>query len=307
MSKSHEPVFKKIIKAVLPVEARKRIRGCISNQRLKKRKAIWDNAVAKDGWFVCKIPPKVKMKLYCDSMLSHQIFFEEFEFDERDFMLRFLRPGDVYADIGANVGLFTLIAAKIVGPTGRVFAFEPVQKPHKRLVENIQLNKFKNVQNEQVAFSDSSGSFEMMVAEDEMDGFNSFAPPYMGEHYARETVTTNTWDAFAGLHKLAGLVTLMKIDVEGWELKVLSGGQNLLSREDAPVLQVEFTDGAAKAAGSSCQEIYRSLESLGYKIYRHDRVTKTLNPDPIRLEYPYLNLYAIKDLAAAQLRLNGVR
>lgn len=145
----------------------------------------------------------------------------------------------------------------------------------------------------------------MMVAEDEMDGFNSFARPYMGEHYARETVITKTWDAFAGLHQLAGSVTLMKIDVEGWEFKVLSGGHDLFSREDAPVLQVEFTDGAAKAAGSSCQEIYRLLESLGYKIYKHDRVTKTLNPDPIRQEYPYLNLYAIKNLAAAQHRLSG--
>lgn len=150
MTNADERLGKKIIKAVLPVELRKCIRGYLSNQRLKKRKAIWDQALAGKGWFICNILPKVKMKLYCDSILSHQIFFDEFEFDERDFMRRFLRPGDVYADIGANVGLFTVIAAKLVGPKGRVFTFEPVLKTYKRLFQNIQLNKFTNVQSDRL-------------------------------------------------------------------------------------------------------------------------------------------------------------
>ena len=54
---------------------------------------------------------------------------------------------------------------------------------------------------------------------------------------------------------LLGNVTMMKIDVEGWESRVLAGGKEVFTRPDAPVLQVEFTDAAAKAAGSSCRQL----------------------------------------------------
>ncbi len=275
----------------------------IKDFQYRTREAKWEKEAAQGGYLIHKIAPRVRMKLYCDSMLSRLILFNDFEGDERDFMLRFLRPGDVYVDIGANVGLFTLIAARAVGPKGRVIAFEPVSKTNQRLCENIGLNKFANVQVEKCAMSDSTGKFSIMVAEDEMDAFNSFARPYKGEHYAEESVSTTSWDEYAGSHSLEGRVTFMKIDVEGWETKVLQGGRGQLSRDDAPVLQVEFTDDAAKAAGSSCRENYRLMESMGYRLYIYDRAAKKLKPDAIREEYPYLNLYAVKDMAVVERRL----
>jgi FkbM family methyltransferase len=281
------------------------LRKRISDYQYRTLTAKWEKEAARGGYVIHKIAPKVRMKLYCDSMLSRLILFNDFEADERDFMLRFLRAGDVCMDVGANVGLFTLIAARAVGPKGRVIAFEPVSKTNKRLSENIGLNHFTNVQVEQCALSDSTGKFNIMVAEDEMDAFNSFARPYTGEHYAEESVSTTSWDEFAVKHSLEGRVTFMKIDVEGWETKVIEGGRGQFSREDAPVLQVEFTDDAAKAAGCSCQENYRLLESMGYQLYTYDRGAKMLKPDAIREEYPYLNLYAAKDVAAVQARLNG--
>jgi FkbM family methyltransferase len=278
---------------------RKRIR----DYQYRTRMAKWEKESAQGGFIIHKIAPGVRMKLYCDSMLSRQILFNDFEADERDFMIRFLRPGDMFVDVGANAGLFTLIAARAVGPKGRVISFEPVSKTNKRLSENVGLNRFTNVQVEQCALSDATGKFSFMVAQDEMDGFNSFARPYMGENYAEETVSTMSWDEYAAKHSLQGRVTFMKIDVEGWETKVLQGGSGQLSRQDAPVLQVEFTDDAAKAAGSSCRENYRVLEGMGYQLYTYDRAGRILKPDAIRDEYPYLNLYAVKDLGAVQARL----
>jgi FkbM family methyltransferase len=277
----------------------------IKDFKYRTLQAKWEKEVAKKGSVIHEIAPKVRMKLYSDSMLSRLILFNDFEGEERDFMRRFLRAGDVYVDIGANAGLFTLIAARAVGPKGRVIAFEPVSKTNKRLIENIELNKFGNVEVVRKGVSDSSGELKIMVAEDEMDVFNSFARPYMGEHYVQETVSTTTWDEFAEERSLGGRVAFMKIDVEGWETKVIEGARGQFSREDAPVLQVEFTDEAAKAAGSSCRENYRLLEGMGYRMYCYDRAEKRLKPDAIREEYPYLNLYAVKDLAAAQGRLGG--
>jgi hypothetical protein len=99
----------------------------------------------------------------------------------------------------------------------------------------------------------------------------------------------------------------MKIDVEGWEAPVLEGARQSLLQRDAPVLQVEFTDEAATAAGYSCRGVYQQLEELGYRLYFFDAEQRTLVPDPIRDSYPYLNLFAVKDVDAVMRRLRGER
>ncbi len=99
---------------------------------------------------------------------------------------------------------------------------------------------------------------------------------------------------------------MMKIDVEGWEHHVIQGGCEILSREDAPVLQVEFTEKAAEAAGHSCTELYRSLEELGYRMFTYDAKAKKLTADPIRESYPYLNLIAVKRIDQITSRINAV-
>src|SRR5262249_39728633 len=80
---------------------------------------------ARPHTLVIKLQPAVKMRLYGDSELCRLIYCRHFEATERAFLNRFLRPGDVFVDVGANIGLFTLIAAACVLPAGRVVAFEP--------------------------------------------------------------------------------------------------------------------------------------------------------------------------------------
>ncbi len=253
--------------------------------------------------FEFNIAPEVKINIYSDDFLSHLICFRNFEANERDFVYRFLKEGDAFVDVGANVGLFSLIAARAVGPDGHVIAFEPSPKICQRLMENVLLNDFTNVQIIQSALSSKTGESVMSIAQDGKDVFNSLAKPIAGEQYASEAVSTVKWDDFVSDCPYTRNVTLMKIDVEGWEHHVLLGGSEWLSRDNAPVLQVEFTDAAARAAGVSCQENYRLLERLGFKLFTYDSTNKQLIHDPIRDEYPYLNLFAIKDLAAAQERL----
>ena len=102
---------------------------------------------------------------------------------------------------------------------------------------------------------------------------------------------------------LIGSVTMMKIDVEGWESRVLAGGKEVFAREDAPVLQVEFTDAAAEAAGTSCRQLYEFLESFGYRMFCYDVSKRALIEDPLREEYPYVNLMAAKNIDFVNLRL----
>jgi hypothetical protein len=96
---------------------------------------------------------------------------------------------------------------------------------------------------------------------------------------------------------------MMKIDVEGWETRVLEGARETFSRDDAPLLQVEFTEAASTSAGSSCESLYRLLENLGYRMFGYDSSRRELIHDPLRESYPYVNLIAAKTPEEANSRL----
>lgn len=265
-------------------------------EHVKHKQDMWWQSQAKIRENIeIVIQSGIKMRLYFDSKLSQILYFyPEFESQELRFLNTFLKPGDIFVDVGANIGLYTLIAASLVGLGGVVYAFEPCSKTFQRLVNNVHLNNLNNVFCHQIALSDKTSNVDMVVSLDGFDAWNSFAQPVMGKSFASETVTSITWDGFIQEHKIAERVTLMKIDVEGWETKVLAGGREFFSRTDAPALQVEFTEQACQSAGSSCEELYHQLEELGYQMFIYDAKSRRLIPDPLRENYPYLNLIATK-------------
>jgi FkbM family methyltransferase len=262
----------------------------------RKRLAWWASQVGIRDYFETNIQKDVRMRLYFDCKLSELIYCNRFESRERQFLNAFLKPGDVFVDIGANIGLFSLIAASCVGDSGKVYAFEPTEKVFSKLRENIRLNHFDNIICFQIALSDRVGEFPFFVCQDGFDAWNSFARPNSGKAFSSELATCDTWDNFAHSNNLVGKVTMMKIDVEGWETHLISGGYETLSRADAPVLQVEFTEEAAQSAGSSCTRLYHILEELGYEMFTYDPDSKKVIHDPLRESYPYLNLIATKRL-----------
>ena len=168
------------------------------------------------------------MRLYGDSELSRLIYCRHFEMTERAFLNNFLRSGDVFVDVGANIGLFTLIAAARVGQAGRVVAFEPTTATNERLTDNVRLNNLGNVTCVSAALSDSSGQLELVQSMDGFDAWNSLTRPTMGSAFSNEMVDVVAWDQYATQHNLVGVVTMMKIDVEGWESRVLAGGGDIL-------------------------------------------------------------------------------
>jgi FkbM family methyltransferase len=247
------------------------------------------------------------MRLYVDSILSQNLFCDDFERQERLFLNRFLRPRDVFMDVGANIGLFTLLAARRVGIKGHVYAFEPCLETHRRLLDNVSLNRFENVSCYPLALSDRAAVLQMKRSLDGYDAWNSLGQPTMGSSFAVEDVSAVSLDDFLQERDLVGRVTMIKVDVEGWETRVLAGGVAALARTDAPTLQVEFTEQAARSAGSSCKELYHLLEELGYGMFRYEPVSNRLVRDPLRPSYPYLNLVATKQPGTVDARLSRHR
>lgn len=274
---------------------------CMRQQRDIAR---WEAKFRHNTRFEMILREGVHCYLYRDSLLCQTVFLSEYEKGERQFLLHFLRPGDIFVDVGANFGLYTLIAAKCVGNSGHVYAFEPSGKTFQRLVDNVILNHFTNVECFNLGLSDSNTTGEINISLDGFDAWNSLSKPTAGERFDSQVVHLATWNDFAKENNLEGKVQFMKIDVEGWEAHVLAGGCQVFERADAPSLQIEFADAARRSAGSSSLHLYRTLENLGYSMFIYDPNRDSIVSDPLRIDYPYVNLIATKQPELIRARLH---
>lgn len=280
-----------------------RLKHELRQRTREQRMAEWNSRASRLESVTMHIQRGVRMKLYPDSNLSKKIYRGDFEWRERKFLNCFLRPGDVFVDAGANVGFFSMIAAHLVGPAGQVYSFEPAAQTYGRLMENARLNGFDNIRGAKLALSDQRGSLEMNISSIGSDAQNSLAPIDSYMPCTTETVDCIRWDDFAAEQQLVGKVAMMKIDVEGWETRMLGGGRQFFTRNDAPLLQVEFNDRLCEIAGSSCQELYDLLRSFGYQIYRYDVSANRLLPETLQDKYAWANLIAAKSAELVNARL----
>jgi FkbM family methyltransferase len=229
------------------------------------------------------------------------LIYEGFENSEIDFLNAFLSAGDCFIDIGANVGLFSLYASKKVGSAGSVISFEPSRITYDRLLENLELNGITNVRPFKLGLSDRDELLELNVSADGHDAWNTFVKSDENKFSSKEAVQVKPFDSFSEEYSInSGDISLIKLDVEGFEINVLKGALNLLSKENAPVFMVEFTDNNSISAGHCCHELYKLMLQYGYFWYTYDATSKKLKPEPMRLNYPYNNLIAVKNGANNQ-------
>jgi FkbM family methyltransferase len=150
---------------------------------------------------------------------------------EIDLFRGFLRPGMVAVDVGANIGTHTVCFAQSVGPSGRVFAFEPQSVLHQLLVGNVTLNGCANVIAENKALGASAGSVVVPFLDYAREG--NFGALELGAWAQGETIPVATLDSYA-----LPICHLIKIDVEGMERDVLEGAHTTIARH-RPLLYVE--------------------------------------------------------------------
>ncbi len=282
---------KRIYRAIVP----ETVRASRHSLRTRVREWRWNLAKRNKSYLYKYIEPDVKMRLYTDSVLCRMIYFWEFEAEIRKFLKSILCPGDIFLDVGANVGLFSLIAARCVGTTGQVHAFEPVKKTFQRLTDNVDVNRLVNVTCHRLALSDTDGEAVMTIATDGYDAWNSLGKPYMGHALSNETTPTQTLDHFVEQQALFDKIKVIKVDVEGWEAYVLAGGVKTLSSVNAPLIIIEFTEEAAALANSSCTAVYNTLKQLGYELFQLNE-----RGDLQRLQFlstfPNINVIAAKNI-----------
>jgi FkbM family methyltransferase len=190
-----------------------------------------------------------------------------FELAERAFLSRFLRPGMTVLDIGAHHGLYTLLACKAVGPSGQVIAFEPSPRERKALRLNVGLNLCKNAVIQELALGNEEGETTLHVVDHLETGCNSLRPPALPGSTSLVSVRIISLDRWLAAHHLQS-VDFIKLDVEGGELSVLLGAQELLERRPRPVILAEVQDIRTKPWGYRGRDIIDFLSGRGYKWFR---------------------------------------
>ena len=189
-----------------------------------------------------------------------------FETAELQFTQRFLQPGMTVLDIGANCGLYTLLAAHCVGSSGRVFAFEPSPRERKRLRTHLWLNRCTNARIVPCALGSHTSQADLYVVQGAQTGCNSLRTPRVAEPVALMRVEIRTLDDFLEREKLPA-VDFIKMDVEGGELEVLKGAAKLFQGPRLPVLLLEVSDLRTAAWNYKAKEILDFLQERGYAFF----------------------------------------
>jgi FkbM family methyltransferase len=172
-----------------------------------------------------------------------------------------LRPGDTFIDAGANVGWYTLLASRLVGPTGRVIAFEPEPRAFGLLARCVTANGLTNVVTERKALSDRPGKLTLYVNPINRGNHslvNSFGG---GTHIDVPTVALDGY-----LRDYRGDVALVKIDTEGAEGLILRGMWETIDRYPRLVIVMEFNPTWIRKTGVDPEAMLQGLSGRGFSI-----------------------------------------
>ncbi len=208
----------------------------------------------------------LKIKYPLSTAIGFALFNHDFETTELEFLRRYLEPGQTFFDIGANGGVFTVIAAQCVGNDGRVFAFEPGEYEYSLLQKNMRLNKLDNVTIIKKAVSNSDGIQRFATAQD--GAFNSLAqtahPDQQIENWLE--VKTVTLDSFAKTQGVKS-VDFIKIDVEGAEKLVFEGASHLLKSNPNVCILFEAYELNTSGFDYTVQTFLESLQRDGFHLF----------------------------------------
>jgi FkbM family methyltransferase len=184
---------------------------------------------------------------------------------------RLVQPGDTVLDIGANIGYYTLILARCVGPGGRVFAFEPDPENFALLKRNVECNGYHNVTLVNAALSNQAGTVKLHLCDENRGDHRIYSS---GDGRPAIEVLALTTDDYCG--GFADRIRLIKMDVQGAEGRVLLGMEKVLARGLQCQVIFEFWPLGLHRAGNDPEMILRSMARQGFELQILDEERKEL-------------------------------
>ncbi|MBA4189772.1 MAG: hypothetical protein C0467_17445 [Planctomycetaceae bacterium] len=225
---------------------------------------------------------------------------------ERDLVDALVRPEMVVFDVGANVGDYTELFSRSVGPGGRVFAFEPIASTFGRLKERMAKPGHENVRVFQNAIYSTDGEVTFNVFPDEYSGWNSIGKPEMLDPKTHknivpfagsQTAVSRSLDSFCEQHGI-GRIDFLKVDVEGAEKNVFRGAEGLLCRNAIGFIQFEISAKMLEGMKATARETFDVLSEFGYEC-RKIREGGSLGERVVDSDAFYDNFVAFPSVAAS--------
>jgi len=181
-----------------------------------------------------------------------------------------VKEGDVVLDLGANIGYYSLLAARLVGEKGKVYAFEPEPVNYSLLLKNIELNGYDNIVAVQKAVSNVAGKVRLFLDKKDTGAHTIYQPDDEREFTEVESVIL---DDFFKDKKHP--INVIKMDVEGAEMAAFSGMDRIIRESENLKMFVEFYFPGMKRAGNAPREFARRLlEDYHFSILAIGEYTK---------------------------------
>jgi FkbM family methyltransferase len=172
-----------------------------------------------------------------------------------------VKTGDTVLDIGANIGYYTLLLARLVGKTGKVIAFEPEPENFTLLQKNVQVNGYQNVITVNAALSDCPATLRLYLCHRNRGDHRIYAA-----EPDRPAIDVAAFAADDYLASLGAHLRFVKMDVQGAEAKVVRGMRKLLARSADCQIAIEFWPFGMHRAGDDAGETLSLLAQLGFSM-----------------------------------------
>jgi len=187
-----------------------------------------------------------------------------YENDVGLFLTYILKIGDIVIDVGANIGLHTLLMSSLIGKNGKVIAFEPGNESFKELTHNVKLNNFHNVELKNKALGNSKNKKLKFNDVEHNSGYSSIIPESESNKSSSREITINTLDSYTLKYKK---IKVVKIDVEGYEKHILNGCKKLLENNKVRYWIVEYAPHCLAKYGENLSSIRNYFRKYGYEMF----------------------------------------
>lgn len=217
-----------------------------------------------------------------------------------NFFVRYIQNGMTFIDVGAHVGIYSMLSSELIGPTGHVYSFEPTPWTFKILKENT--NKLTNVTIFNQAISENE---EVLTFSDYGPGYGAYntatsdGAPDTNRPSTKISVTSVSLDVFCREKSI--LPDVIKIDSEGFEYKVLRGTLGIITDQNKkrPLITIEVAGG--EAWKQNCQQSFDLLITNKYVPYEINK-EGLISPHTLKETYGYDNLLFIPQERIAEMQ-----
>ena len=275
----------------LPGRILSRIERMISAPGLRRRQRAYRRLQEARQPVVVHLPEGLELAFHPEGHCPELLYTVDFERTELSLAARFLKPGMRVIDIGANVGLYSVLAAKRIGPAGEVIAFEPSSESYRRLLRNLELNHCTTVTTNQLALSDKDGQ-ELVLHRDAgfRDGDRYLTPRSVypisrteaDDPGDSEIVRVTTLDVFLQ-RQLDDQVRFdfLKMDIEGGEFSAFKGAQRFLTFNTDLMMLFECSRMLCALAGHTQDDVFRRLHQYGFYVYAWKKGVWSMGPEAL--------------------------